>query len=55
MTFRQNWSKAGGDTLVPAIHGFINSTWNSEQLPDQWKGSIIVPAHKKDDRTDSNY
>jgi hypothetical protein len=28
----------------------------SEQLPDQWKESIIVPFHKKGDKTDcSNY
>jgi hypothetical protein len=25
-----------------------------EELPDQWKGSIISPIHKNVDKTDSN-
>jgi hypothetical protein len=34
----------------------INSIWNTEKLPDQWKESVIVPVHKKGDNTDcSNY
>jgi hypothetical protein len=24
-------------------------------MPDQWKESIIVPVHKKDDKTDCNH
>jgi hypothetical protein len=33
----------------------MNSIWK-EELPDQWKESIIVPVHKKGDKTDcSNY
>jgi hypothetical protein len=30
----------------------IDSIWNKEELPDQWKESIIVPVHKKGDKTD---
>jgi hypothetical protein len=36
------------------IHKLINSVWNKEELPDQWKESIIVPIHKKGDKTDCN-
>jgi hypothetical protein len=36
------------------IHKLINSVWNKEKLPDQWKKSIIVPIHKKSDKTDCN-
>jgi hypothetical protein len=48
--------KAGGETLRFEIHNIINSTWNNEELSAQWKESIVVPVHKKDDNTDcSNY
>jgi hypothetical protein len=39
--------QAGGDILCSKIHELINSVWNTEQLPEQWKESIIVPVHKK--------
>jgi hypothetical protein len=45
---------AGGDILLSAIHKPINSVWNKEELPNQWKESIIVPVHKKGDKTDCN-
>jgi hypothetical protein len=44
--------QAGGKTLLYAIHKLINSVWNREELPDQWTQSIIVPVHKKGDKTD---
>jgi hypothetical protein len=48
--------QAGGEVLCFEIPKFINSVWNREDLPDQWKESIIVPVHKKGDKTDcSNY
>jgi hypothetical protein len=46
--------RAGGETLVSVIHKLINSIWNKEELPDQWKESIIVSVHKKGLKTDCN-
>jgi hypothetical protein len=40
--------------LLSAIHRLINSVWNKEELLDQWRESIIVPVHKKGDKTDCN-
>jgi hypothetical protein len=40
-----------GKILLSAIHKLINSVWNKEELPDQWKEYIIVPVHKKWDKT----
>jgi len=32
------------------------SVWNKEELPEEWKESIIVPIYKKGDKIDcSNY
>jgi hypothetical protein len=40
--------------LLSVIHKLINSIWNKDELPDQWKQSVIGTAHKKDDKTDCN-
>jgi hypothetical protein len=48
--------KAGGRTIPSEIHKLINSIWDKEELPEQWKESIVVPIYKKGDKTDfSNY
>jgi hypothetical protein len=44
--------QAGGELLMLEIHKLINSVWNKEELPDQFKESIIVPVHKKGNKTD---
>jgi hypothetical protein len=36
------------------IQKLITSIWNKEELPNQWKESIIVPIHKTGDKTDFN-
>jgi hypothetical protein len=46
--------QAGGKMLLSAIHKLVNSVWNKEELPDHWKESIIVPIHKKGDKTECN-
>jgi hypothetical protein len=44
--------QAGGEILFSKIHKLINFIWNKEELPDQWKESIILPVHKKSNKTD---
>jgi hypothetical protein len=46
--------QAGGEILLCAIRKLINSVWIEEELPDQWKESVIVPVHKKGDKTYCN-
>jgi hypothetical protein len=46
--------KVGGEILRSEIHKRICSIWNKEELPQQWKESIILPIHKKDGKTDYN-
>lgn len=43
--------QAGGETLWSEIRKLINSIRNKQDLPDQWKKSIIVPVYKKGDKT----
>jgi hypothetical protein len=37
------------------LYRLIDSICNKEELPDQWKESIIVTVHKKGNKTDCNY
>ena len=43
---------AGGSTIRCAIYKLIIVIWNNEELPGEWEESIIVPIHKKGDKTD---
>jgi hypothetical protein len=36
--------QAGGETLCSEIHKLINRIWKGEELPEEWKESIIVPV-----------
>jgi len=48
--------KAGGRTIRCEIHKIIISIWNKEELPEEWKESIILRIYKKGVKTDcSNY
>jgi len=44
--------KAGGRTVHCEIRKLIISIWNKEELPEEWKESIIVPIYKKGDKKD---
>jgi len=46
--------KAGSRTICLESHKLIISIWNKQKLPEEWKESIIVPIHKKGDKTDFN-
>jgi hypothetical protein len=39
--------KVGGRTIRCVIHKLIIAIWNKEELPEEWKESIIVPINKK--------
>jgi hypothetical protein len=48
--------KAGGETLYSEVHRLICCVHNKEELPQQWKESVIVQIYKMGDKTDcSNY
>jgi hypothetical protein len=48
--------KAGGRIIRSEIHKLFISVWSKEELPEEWKESVIVPIYKKGDKTDcSNY
>jgi hypothetical protein len=42
---------AGDKTVCSAINKAINSNWNNEKLPEEWKESITAPIYKKSDET----
>jgi hypothetical protein len=46
--------KEGSRKIRCAIHKLIIAIWNKEELPDEWKESVIVPIHKKGDKTYCN-
>jgi hypothetical protein len=46
--------QAGSEILLSVVHKLINSIWNKEELPDQWKESITVPIYKVGDKTGCN-
>jgi hypothetical protein len=48
--------QAGAEALHLEIHKLIKLIWNKEELPHQWRESVVVPVHKRGDKTDcSNY
>jgi len=46
--------KAGGKTIRYETNKLIISIWSKEELPEDWKESIVVTVYKKGDNTDCN-
>jgi hypothetical protein len=46
--------RAAGETIRSEIHEVIKFIWTKEELPHQWKESIIIFIHKKEEKTDSS-
>jgi len=46
--------KAGCRKICLEIHKLITSIWKKEKLSEEWKESIIIPIHKKGDKTVCN-
>ena len=42
-------------TFRSEIHKHTSSVWNKEELPEEWKKSIIIPIYKKGDKTDCSH
>jgi hypothetical protein len=40
-------SQTGGEMLLSAIQILINSIWNNEQLPDQWRSLLLCQFTKR--------
>jgi hypothetical protein len=48
--------QAGEEKLRSEIHKLIKLNSKKEELPHQWKESVVEPVHKKGDKTDcGNY
>jgi hypothetical protein len=48
--------QAEDETLWSEVHKLFYSIWSKEELPDQWKETVIVPINRKGDKTEcSNY
>jgi sorting nexin-29 len=48
--------QAGRETLRSEIHKLIKLIRNKEELPPQWKKSVVEPVHEKGDKIDcGNY
>jgi hypothetical protein len=50
--FRHNWLQQEVKYYCLRTRNSFTSVWNKEELPHQWKESIIVPIYKNCKKTD---
>jgi len=43
--------KAGGSAAANSLQALCNQAWEAENIPSDWRDSIVVPLPKKGDRT----
>ena len=43
-------TKYGGNKLLNGMYELVRQIWEEERIPEEWKGTIIVPVHKRGDR-----
>jgi hypothetical protein len=46
--------KTGGRTFGCEIHKLIDSIWNKEEFPEEWKKSIVLHIYRRSDKRDSS-
>ena len=46
--------KCGGREVEAFIIKLIQSAWEHENIPEDWRSAIIVPVHKKGEKTVCN-
>jgi hypothetical protein len=48
--------KHGGNALCMEMHELVTRIWNDEELPEEWRTSIMCPLYKKGDKLEcGNY
>ena len=43
--------KEGGEELVNSLTNILRTVWHSEQVPEEWNTSIVIPIFKKGARS----
>ena len=48
MKFQQNYSKSLKDEAIKVLHSLCQQIWKTQQWPQDWKRSVLIPVPKKD-------
>ena len=47
MEFQKNYSKLLKDDVIKVLHSLCQQIWKTQQWPQDWKRSILIPIPKK--------